>query len=162
MGREELGRVVNPEALESAAGVRVRLEVEIPTTWLESKILVDLPRRLLCARCEGGGCDTCERKGGVRLPEELVGTQIVAPLPKELGDKLGDAIEVRLPEPFGPDGPVNQLLLRIRRGMAATPGVHRPLRPMTRVRRVRWRDVAVYGAIALIPILAMLSALFVR
>lgn len=154
--------MINPAALESAAGLRVRLEVEIPTTWKDAKIFVELPRRLVCARCEGGGCDNCGRRGGVRLDEAHVGTQIVVPLPKELGDKLGDAVEIRLPEPFGPDGPVNQLFMRVRRGMRATAGVHRPLRPLTRMRRIRARDFALYAAIALIPLAAMLAALFVR
>jgi hypothetical protein len=58
-----LARVTND--LDEPRGPDVLLNVEVPMEWLEegASVSIVLPRLLTCARCEGGGCDVCGRKG---------------------------------------------------------------------------------------------------
>ena len=71
VGKSSLGRVVDPGALDLSAGPRARLSVEVPEAWLAegADVAVTAPARLVCARCDGGGCDGCARSGALRSPE---------------------------------------------------------------------------------------------
>ena len=89
----------------------------MPRAWLKQGALValELPRHLICAACDGGGCDTCERSGGVTLrdrgePPDLV--EVTLP-----GEQQ-EAFVIRLPgrgglPPEGSDLPRGNLLLRV-------------------------------------------------
>jgi len=76
---------------------------------------LELPRHLICAACDGGGCDTCERSGGVTLRERGEPPDLIeVSLP---GEKQ-EAFLIRLPERGGlaPEGsglPRGHLLLRV-------------------------------------------------
>jgi hypothetical protein len=78
-------------------------------------IELELPRHLVCAACEGGGCDICERSGGVTLRErgEPAGlVEVTLPADQEA------TFVIRLPErgglpPLGSDLPRGNLLLRV-------------------------------------------------
>jgi hypothetical protein len=43
--------------------------IEVPEAWFEegAHLEIELPPRLVCARCEGGGCDACGRSGAITL-----------------------------------------------------------------------------------------------
>jgi len=79
-----LGRVITgehgaPRAPDACHRVRV------PRGWLTegATIEVVLPRNLTCARCEGGGCDACDRSGAITVrgradPPDLVPVNLPA------------------------------------------------------------------------------------
>lgn len=57
-----------------------------------------LPRLLTCLRCEGGGCDACERRGAFSR-DKLGGQEaepLVVTLPK-MGREAAEALQLRLP-----------------------------------------------------------------
>lgn len=78
-------------------------------------IELELPRNLVCATCDGGGCDSCERSGAVTLrgrgePADL--------LRVTLPGEQSEAFVIRLPErgglpPLGSGLPRGHLLLRV-------------------------------------------------
>jgi len=43
----------------------VLCSIEVPAAWFEvgATLQISLPRLLSCARCDGGGCDVCGRRG---------------------------------------------------------------------------------------------------
>jgi hypothetical protein len=72
--------------------------IDVPSEWLELglSIEVTLPRLLPCARCAGGGCDGCSRKGAFEQPTSGVPGQVVVTLPTSQGGASG-ALCLRLP-----------------------------------------------------------------
>ena len=78
-------------------------------------MVLELPRHLICVACDGGGCDTCQRSGGVTLRERGEPPDVIeVTLP---GEK-DEAFVIRLPErgglaPEGSDLPRGNLLLRV-------------------------------------------------
>lgn len=69
----ELAKVTSD--LDRPRGPDVEYSIHVPRSWLDGATLdVDLPRKLGCAHCHGGGCDACGRSGAVvlRSPEEPV------------------------------------------------------------------------------------------
>jgi hypothetical protein len=130
VGAEELGRVVDPEARAAEGGARGRLRIELPPAWLTEPCAIEVtaPPRLVCARCDGGGCDGCHRSGAVRAPEAEAARKVRVALPR-----AASAVALRIAEPFGPEGGIAQLILEIREGRAPSPGVTRctaePARP---------------------------------
>jgi hypothetical protein len=115
MGKRALGRVLDPSALDACPGPRARLSIEVPASWLAegAELRVTAPARLVCARCDGGGCDACARAGALRSPAEAADRVVRARLPSALG---GDppAIALRIPDPFGPEHEIAQLVLEVR------------------------------------------------
>jgi hypothetical protein len=113
---EVLGRVV-PGDLERPRGPDANHRVRVPRTWLERGAVVELelPRNLVCAVCDGGGCDACERSGAVTLrgrgePADLL--QVTLP------GAHAEPFVIRLPErgglpPLGSGLPRGHLLLRV-------------------------------------------------
>jgi hypothetical protein len=123
-GVDSLGRVTDPSALEACARARARLRVEVPAAWLEEGAAIELtaPARLCCARCDGGGCDGCGRSGVLRAPAEEGDRRIEALVPA-LAGRAGVAL--RIPEPFGPEHPIAQIVLEICAAEGASAGVRR-------------------------------------
>lgn len=103
----------------------------VPSSWAEegATLRVLVPRRLACARCDGGGCDGCERSGAYRLPERA------AELTLELPAGSGSGVALRLEDPFSGQGPVEQLIVEIRVGPTTSDGVHRIPTPVHREKR---------------------------
>lgn len=113
---EVLGRVVAGD-LERPRGPDANHRVRVARTWLErgAVIELELPRNLVCATCDGGGCDSCERSGAVTLrgrgePADL--------LRVTLPGEQSEAFVIRLPErgglpPLGSGLPRGHLLLRV-------------------------------------------------
>jgi hypothetical protein len=79
-----LARVLHEDELLGPRGPDGKLTIEVPSAWLadERWIELDLPRTLVCARCDGGGCDGCGRSGAV----DTRGRK-----------ELGEIVEVKLP-----------------------------------------------------------------
>ncbi len=96
-----LGKITAPER-EGPSGPDVMHRIEVPEAWFEegAHLEVELPQRLVCARCEGGGCDACGRAGAITLysPDEepLV---VRVGLPKA---PPGGAVVLRIPEGGAP------------------------------------------------------------
>ncbi len=132
-----LGKVT--KAVDVERGPDVLHRISVPAGWLSegATIDVELPRHLSCARCEGGGCDSCQRSGALTLRErdELPGVvSVTLPVSVEAGD-----IVLRIPEAGGlppPDCSYGRGLLLLRVSVADAPsaGVLRSLeheRPLT-------------------------------
>jgi hypothetical protein len=154
--------------------------IRVPRAWLEAGEVVEfeLPRNLVCAACDGGGCDICERAGAIalrgrnELPELLSVT-----LPARKTENASDArgVVIRIPEQGGlpSEGlalPRGLLLLRVEVADAADPGLSlvRPSVPAVLERVVlslrvpkptpkQARSIAVVVAIAVLLGLALLA-----
>lgn len=90
-----LARVTND--LDEPRGPDVMHTVEVPADWFGegASIEVTVPRLLMCARCEGGGCDVCARKGAFEAA--LAGSnEVVITLPRQPGSTPAP-IRLRLP-----------------------------------------------------------------
>lgn len=113
-----LGRVLDPEELDRAAGPRGRLAIDVVDEWLAAGATVEIivPSRLTCARCEGGGCDECGRGGAIRVTGDEPARTLRLALPG-----TGPApSQVRLVRPLGDDAGVDQLLIELRPASAAS------------------------------------------
>src|SRR5215813_3571804 len=111
-----LGRVVSAD-LGRPRGPDANHRIRVPHAWLKRGAVVELelPRHLVCAACDGGGCDTCERSGAVTLRERGEPADLVeVTLPGE----HTDTFVIRLPErgglpPHGSGLPRGNLLLKV-------------------------------------------------
>lgn len=107
-----LARVTND--LDEPRGPDVLHHVEVPMEWIGegASISIALPRLLPCARCEGGGCDVCARKGAFEISAEA---PVVVSLPRQPGG-APSAVRLRLPG-YGalgaPELPPGHLILTV-------------------------------------------------
>lgn len=139
----ELARLLDPDALDRAEGPRGRVTVVIRPEWLAAgdAIEIALPRRLVCARCEGGGCDGCSRSGAVRVSVEDPRIRIGLP-------RNGRApLLLRLVRPLGATAGLEQLAVEVRTGDAPTAGCAR-IGGAAPIQRPRWTLLAVALAAA--------------
>ncbi|MEO5731255.1 MAG: hypothetical protein ABI134_07355 [Byssovorax sp.] len=116
IGEGTLGRVLDPRALDEGTGARGRVRVEVPTAWLTAGCRIEIlaPRRLPCARCDGGGCDACGKSGVLRAPDAEASRRLEITLP----GTESTAVALRLADPFG-GGLVEQLIVEIHAGTAS-------------------------------------------
>lgn len=63
-----------------------------------------VPGRLACARCDGGGCESCNRSGAFKVPSGVDSVEVVL-APGE------GPVRLRLERPFGDDAGIDQLLV---------------------------------------------------
>ena len=124
---EELARVLDPSELDALTGSHGRMSTTISASELGSPIAIVVPSRLVCARCDGGGCDSCGRSGAIRLDlsEAERTTHVVLPA------EARDAMRIRLVKPV--EG-LEQLTLEVR------------LKPETGMVVAARRDLAVRSA----------------
>jgi hypothetical protein len=133
--KSALGRVTDPSALDACEGPRARLAVEVPAAWLAegADLVIAAPARLTCARCDGGGCDACGRTGALKSPAERDDRLLHVRLPSPTG-AAGEpqAIALRIPDPFGAEQEIAQLLLEVRPAEQPSASVSRiaPLAPL--------------------------------
>jgi hypothetical protein len=147
---ETLGRVLDPEELDRRGGAIGRLTVDVLPAWLEAGDAVELlvPSRLVCARCEGGGCDECGRSGGYRLTVDEATRTLQLTLPA-----AGETRSVvRLMDPFGAGAGVEQLWLELRAASQPSPFCRR-------LPRGRSRSLAFVSAPVLVALLVALAVL---
>lgn len=117
---QALGRVVNSSALDACGRSRGRHTIEVPKAWVGAEIMVAIPSRVVCARCDGGGCDGCGRRGGHRIEGDVSARSLRVKLPHS----IDNAVVLRLVKPFGDaDGAIAQLHLEARIGPGASSGV---------------------------------------
>ncbi len=114
----------------------MRFRVKVQKDWLDEAATVELelPRNLECAKCDGGGCDRCERSGAISLrgrkePAELL--RITLPR-RELNLETtgsGRSVVVRVPGRGGlPEDealPRGILMLQLVPSDVSSPGVNR-------------------------------------
>ena len=107
-----------------------------------SQIELAVPARIVCARCEGGGCDRCGRSGALKAPEDPEARRVRITLPAAADEGPGEprrAIEVRLVQPFGEAAAIEQLLIHVNAGAVASAGLvvipPAPLAPPPSARR---------------------------
>lgn len=91
-----LGRVTGE--VDVLRGPDVEWKVCVPSSWLAegATIRLELPLRLPCAACGGGGCDACKRSGALLL---RAGAE---PLEVRLGAMADGAQRIRLPHHGAP------------------------------------------------------------
>jgi hypothetical protein len=120
-----LARVADPAALDACERGRAHLRVDVEAAWLAegAELCVTVPARLACARCDGGGCDACARAGVLRAPAAAEARVVHAQVSARRDPAAGAAL--RIPDPFGAEHPIGQLLLELRPADAASAGVRR-------------------------------------
>ena len=84
-----------------------------------AQIDIVIPPRVACARCDGGGCDGCERRGGHRVPGEPEARVVRVTLPLALE---GGAL-LRIVRPLEGAGDLEQLILEARLAETTSPCV---------------------------------------
>jgi hypothetical protein len=108
-----LARVTND--IDEPRGPDVVYSVEVPLEWLEegASVSIAVPRLLPCARCEGGGCDVCGRKGAFEVG--AVDGPVIVSLPRQ-STPTPSALRLRLPG-YGARGeealPLGHLILTV-------------------------------------------------
>jgi hypothetical protein len=129
--KQALGRLLDPAALDASKGPRAKLRIEAPPEWLAAggELEVPAPARLVCARCDGGGCDGCNRSGALAAPADPDARTIHATLPPD----SDGGVALRLLHPFG-DGGIEQLILEVRPGPPARGLTRRPSAPVALAR----------------------------
>ncbi|GAC1353093.1 MAG: hypothetical protein NVS3B20_18420 [Polyangiales bacterium] len=111
-------RLLDPDALDARTSARGRASIVVPTVWLRdgARLEVDLPDRLRCDLCDGGGCDACARSGGYLLP--VVRSALAITLPRVIDDHIA----LRVTNPLGDVTP-SLLVVHIACGPMASRGV---------------------------------------
>lgn len=119
----ELARILDPDELDRAEGPRGRMTIEVPSAWLieGATLEVTAPTRLACARCEGGGCDSCGRSGAIRPNVADDARTFRLALPSNAAER----VLVRLVRPLGAEAGLEQLTVEVRSSSEATPGCRR-------------------------------------
>lgn len=164
MDRNELGQIVDPEALSASAGARGRVRIEVPAAWLAegSELELAAPTKIACDRCAGGGCDACGRSGALRAPETARAVRLQVPAGSTGG------VALRIVRPFGDEAAIEQLIIEVRAGASPSPGVVRRTPAPSRALAQRAAEksspsaVAVRVALAFALLLAIAAALASR
>ena len=149
----ELGKLLDKEALESCEGGRAKARISVPPSWCDESALVELslPRTLVCARCEGGGCDGCHRSGALRGPKSDAARRVRVRLPQN----LGDGVAMRLADPFGRDGAIAQIWIEVRPAAEPSSMVRRIGGPKPEKRRILPRMVAALGLLVALLVVVL-------
>jgi hypothetical protein len=160
VARRALGKVVDTQSLDESDGPAARLEIDIPRHWLDEggELEIAAPRRLTCARCDGGGCDACERSGALNAPDDADRRKIAIHLPQ----KLSGTTEIRVADPFV-DNAIEQLMVRLSPGSAASEGVRRvrhsaPPTPMAAKSTSTDRTTLLLATAIVVALIALLLA----
>lgn len=116
--KNALGSVLDREAVAGAVGAHVTMGIVIPSAWAAdgATVTVAPKKRLVCARCDGGGCDGCGRGGAVVLSDDDAARSFTVVLPAG----MGEVAAVRVPRPFGKNSPIGLAVCVVRVGDVAT------------------------------------------
>jgi hypothetical protein len=142
---------------EGPRGPDVTCDIVVPAAWLARgcRIVVDLPERLGCAACGGGGCDACGKSGALLVPKRDAPLELTLP---SMAEPTG-AVHVRLPgwgaAAADPEQPRGQLILVVRAGSQPSRGVRALSNAEGRV-----ADARLVGRILLMVVLVSLLFVF--
>jgi hypothetical protein len=111
-------RLLDPEALDRKRDPRGRASIVVPQTWMRegARLEVDLPSKLRCDLCDGGGCDACERSGAYALPDDRKPITVTLPRTSD------DVFALRVTNPFADVEP-RMLVVHVAAGESASKGV---------------------------------------
>jgi hypothetical protein len=104
--------------LDEPRGPDVACSIEVPQAWFlaGATLQITLPRLLSCARCDGGGCDACERRGAFEQQAAGIPTEVAVVLPTQSPERYS-AVRLRLPalgaRAAEPELPSGHLLLTV-------------------------------------------------
>jgi hypothetical protein len=96
----------------------VACSIEVPQSWFlqGATLQIQLPRLLSCARCDGGGCDACGRRGAFEQEAAGIASEVAVVLPL-LSVERCSAVRLRLPalgaRAEQPELPAGHLLLTV-------------------------------------------------
>jgi hypothetical protein len=100
--------------LDASSAPSALVRIDVPARWLEEggTLVVDVPKRITCAACDGGGCSRCENAGAFRLSDQ----DVAAPIRVRLAASAAASKRVRIPSPFGDQSasPIGLLFLELR------------------------------------------------
>jgi hypothetical protein len=150
-----LARVIDKDAIEGASGPSASTSVRVPRAWLARGDVIELvvPARLACARCEGGGCDRCNRSGALRIEGDEAARRIRVGLPKRSED---GAFSIRLLQPLGDGVKLDVLVLEIVASDAPSENCARVETTEARTRSLR--PVVMIAVIVLAAVAAIAAA----
>jgi hypothetical protein len=120
-----LGQVLGD--LEGPRGADGAVSITVLPEWFETgaRLIVQLPRRVVCATCEGGGCDVCGRSGALLLPHLTDESVLSITLPSTIAPAR--PVTLRVPGRGMPSlnahEPAGHLLLRVVPGPTASASV---------------------------------------
>lgn len=128
--------------VDGPRGPDVDCEITVPAEWFTEgcRIEIDVPSRLACASCAGGGCDACGRSGAFDVPRAEAPLELTLPHV----DAAQSRLRVRIPglgaASRDPEQPRGHLMLSVRVGEGPSRGVQvlpsqlspgAPLKPTT-------------------------------
>jgi hypothetical protein len=111
--------------VDGPRGPDVDCEITVPAEWFTEgcRIEFDVPARLTCASCAGGGCDACGRSGAFDVPKADTPLELTLPLV----DSSQGRLRVRIPglgaPSRDPEQPRGHLMLSVRVGEGPSRGV---------------------------------------
>jgi hypothetical protein len=162
VSRSSLGRVLDTKALDQGVGPRARLRVNVPAAWLAegAELVIAAPERLLCAHCDGGGCDACQRSGALRAPAEASHRIVRASFGAQGTSRT--SVTLRIAKPFGDEHDIDQLLLAVHAADAPSACVTREetpgeSAPHLAYPELAWRIVSIAVAIAAAVLMVLLG-----
>jgi hypothetical protein len=155
---QRLAQVVDKAALDDAEGGRARLKITVPGAWFAAGAQLDVqaPKLMACDRCDGGGCDGCDRSGALRGPREPMARRVALHIP---ASTAGQGLVLRLVRPFD-EGEIDQLMVQVRAGEEASKGVTRVEAVVVaspRALEAPWGKIALVAA----AIIAVITALVI-
>jgi hypothetical protein len=152
----ELGRVLDPDELRSEDKAVGRLTVDVLDDWLRDgeEIEIVVPTRVVCARCEGGGCDACGRSGAFRLDLDEAARTVAITLPRKPEAKT---VAVRLVRPFGSNATIDQLWIELRASEKASASCRKVIAASPSLVRIT-NPIAIALFFAIVIVLAVLLA----
>ena len=106
----ELARVLDPAAHDALTGPHGTMSIELPGSGRGEQVTLVVPRRLACARCDGGGCDSCGRSGALLVDLDDAERTIDLVLPEEGPERF----RIRLVRPLGERADLEQLTVEVR------------------------------------------------
>ncbi len=110
-------KLLDPTALDAKVSApRGRVSIVVPQKWLRegARLSVEVPAKIRCDLCDGGGCDACARSGAYRVEASAI--EITLPRVSD------DALALRVTNPFADREPA-LLLVRVAAGVEPSAGV---------------------------------------
>jgi len=156
----ELAQVVDPEALDACDGARAKLSLDVDRSWMTqgASLQIAAPKRLPCARCDGGGCDGCERSGVLRGPDDPRERALRVELPPYQPSET--VVVLRLTRPFRDHDAIAQLHLHLSPSDAPDARIKRlsPQQGATDAIEGRPRPLIIAALVGLAAVAAWLAA----